>query len=102
MSDERLEELLAGAILGWKVGPNRFMKSGRSWIPRWRFNPLGSLEDAFLLLHEADAAYKLTVDTAGAFNAEVRIGDRLGIATGNPKPRTITIAIARALGLEVA
>jgi hypothetical protein len=101
MSDDRLKEELALRLLGWRAGPDRFMKSGRSWIPKWRFKPFTRLEDAFLLLDGVDGTYVLSIDADGGFGAEVRIGERTGKASGEPKARAITLAIARSLGLEV-
>ncbi len=100
MNDERLTEKLAAQVLGWKATPDRFIKSGRSWIPRWRFRPLTELADAFRLLDQAAAHYTLT-GTCSTFAAEVQIESRRGKAVGEQKARTITVAVARALGLEV-
>jgi hypothetical protein len=86
--------------MGWKVAPDRFIKSGRSWIPRWRFRPLAEIADAFRLLDHAAAHYTLTRDCS-AFAAEVQIGSCRGKAVGEHKARTITLAVARALRLEV-
>jgi hypothetical protein len=91
---------LAERLLGWRAAPDRFMKSGRSWIPKWRFNPFDSINDAFLLLDGAGATYTLAVGADGIFTAEVRFGGRCGTATGTPHARTITLAIARAAGIE--
>jgi len=101
MTRGALTALLAEQVLGWRAVPNRFIKDGRSWIPRWRFNPMENLEDAFLLLDRTGGAYTLALDPEGGFTAEVRIGDRVGRAFGNPKARTITFAVAQALGIEV-
>jgi hypothetical protein len=101
MDDNRLTEQLAAQILGWKAAPDRFIKSGRSWIPKWRFQPLVDLEDAFQLLDQAAHRYSLTRDRHGIFGASVEIGGCRGKASGEPKARTVTIAIARALGLKV-
>lgn len=100
MNDDRLTEKLAAQVLGWKATPDRFIKSGRSWIPRWRFRPLTELADAFRLLDDAAAHYTLT-GNGTAFAAEVQIESRRGKAVGEQKARTITVAVARALGLEV-
>jgi len=81
--------------------PDRFIKSGRSWIPRWRFKPLVRLEDAFLLLDRAGGTYVLSVGSDGVFTAEVRVGERIGKASGEPQARVITIALAAPLGLEL-
>lgn len=100
MNDELLTDKLAAQVLGWKATPDRFIKSGRSWIPRWRFRPLKVLGDAFLLLDHAAAHYTLT-GTRTNFAAEVQIESHRGEAVGEHKARTITVAVARALRLEV-
>jgi len=97
---DQLTAILATRVMGWKVGPDRFIKAGRAWLPKWRFNPFDRLDDAFLLLDRTGGFYALTVDPAGIFTAEVRIGDRTGKAAGDPKPRTTTLAVVRALDLE--
>jgi hypothetical protein len=90
---------LAERILGWKVCPDRFIKSGRTWIPKHRFRPLARLEEAFLLLDRTAGSYTLS-SVRGLFTAEVRVGNRTGKATGEPKAKTITLALAQALGIE--
>jgi hypothetical protein len=99
MTDEQLTAILAERVMGWKAMPDRFIKSGRSWIPRWRFRPLAELADAFRLLEAADR-YTLTRNCS-TFAAEVHIESCRGKAAGKHKARTITLAVARALRLEV-
>jgi hypothetical protein len=99
--EDRLKEELASRLLGWKAAPDRFLKSGRGWIPKWRFNPFTHLEDAFLLLDRAGGTYVLSVGSDGIFSAEVQIGEQIGKASGEPKALAITLALARSLGLEV-
>lgn len=102
MSDDRLKEELALQLLGWKVAPDRFLKSGRSWIPKWRFNPLEKLDDAFLLLdHTRLSRYAISKSADDGFHVEIEIDGKIGKAVGEPKSRTITLALARSLGLEV-
>jgi hypothetical protein len=101
MNDDRLTEALAERVLGWKVAPGRFIKSGRTWMPRWRFAPLKNLEHAFALLDQAADTCTLAITKSGTFSAEVRVGGRIGKASGEPKARTITVALARALGIAV-
>lgn len=100
LNDQRVIDQLARQVMGWKVAPDRFVKSNRGWIPRWRFRPLTELADAFLLLDQAAHQYTLRHD-GRTFTAEVRTDTSRGIASGEQKPRTITLAVARALGLEV-
>jgi hypothetical protein len=99
VNDDRLTDQLALRVMGWKVAPDRFVNSGRSWIPRWRFRPLEELADAFQLLDCAADHYVLKRD-GRSFTAEIRTGSRRGTASGELKARTITLAVARALGLE--
>lgn len=100
MTDDRLTAILAERIMGWKVCPDRFLKPGRTWIPRSRFRPLARVEHALLLLDRAAGEYALT-SVGGVFTAKVQVGNRTGKATGEPKAKTITLAIAQALGIEV-
>ncbi len=102
MSDERLTTLLAERILSWTAAPDRYLVGNRSWIPRWRFQPLERLEDAFRLLEKAQPEhYSMGAGADGVFSVQVRICGRGGEARHESKPRAITLAIARALGLEV-
>jgi hypothetical protein len=101
MNDERLTEELACHLMGWRLAPDRFMKSGRSWIPRWRFTPLTSLEHAFQLLDRAASKYTLTAVAGVAFTAEVRVRGRMGKVSGLSKAKTISLALAQALELEL-
>jgi hypothetical protein len=100
MNDDRLTEKLAALVLGWKATPDRFIKAGHSWIPRWRFRPLAELADAFLVLDHAADHYILTKNCS-TFAAEVQIDSGWGKAVGAHKARTITLAVARALRLEM-
>lgn len=99
--DDELTANVVEAVLGWRAAPDRFIKPGRSWTPRSRFKPLMRLEDAFLLLHQADCTCVLSVGSDKVFTAEVRVGDRTGKVSGEPKARTITLAICQALGIGV-
>jgi hypothetical protein len=99
MTDERLTDELARA-LGWRKAPGRYLKSGRSWIPESRFRPLLDLRDAFRVLDTASGDYSLLAKPGGVFTAQVRLAGRTGKATGEPKARAISLAVARALGLE--
>jgi hypothetical protein len=102
MNDDRLTECLAIRVMGWRTAPGRFIKAGRGWTPSWKFAPLTNLEDAFALLDNAASTYALRTGRDGMFEAEVHVGGRVGNASGESKARTITLALARAVGLEVA
>jgi hypothetical protein len=98
MSDAKVTDELAAHVMGWKPGPDRFTKSGRNWIPRWRFQPLTDLPDAFQVLDRAADHYTLTRD-GRTFTAEVRSGSGRGTASGELLAKTIALAVARAIGL---
>lgn len=53
MSNDQLTAVLAERVMGWTVSPDRFMMGNREWMPRWRFQPIDKLDDAFRLLEEA-------------------------------------------------
>jgi len=102
VTGERLTALLAQRVMGWTVGPDRFMMGNRGWMPRWRFQPAEKLEDAFRLLDEAaPQEYSIRGDDTGSIHVRVRINGNAGEASGTSKPLTITQAIARAAGIEV-
>jgi hypothetical protein len=100
-SGDRLTDELACLVMRWKVAPGRFIKAGRIWIPRWRFQPLKCLEDAFQLLKMARAALVLRSAGDGNFSAQVRVGSRTGRASSGSGAASITMAIARAVGLDL-
>ena len=102
MTSENLAALLAKRVMGWGVGPDRFLIGNRGWMPRWRFQPTEKLPDALRLLEKAaPEEYNMRGDSEGSVQVHVRIGDTTGEACGTSKPRAITWAIARALGIEV-
>src|SRR5450755_4021469 len=101
MTDERLTALLAERVMGWSIGPDRFMTGNRSWIARWRFQPTEKLADALRLREvAAPEEYSLRGDSEGNSQVHVRIGRATGEACSVSKPRAITCAIARAVGIE--
>ena len=101
MNDEMLTGELVALVMGWRPTPDRFIKSGRSWIPRWRFAPLTNVEHALQLLDRAANTYTLTGVAGGSFTAEVHIPGRVGRASGRSKAKTISFALAQAIGLEL-
>ena|ERR1017187_5428528 len=99
-SDDKLTAHLAQHVMGWKIAPDRFIKPGRSWCPRWHFQPFEDLADAFQLLHRAADKFTLTGGRS-VFTAVVQVGGCPGEATGEQMARTIATAICRALGEHV-
>ena len=102
MTSEQLTAILAERVMGWTVVPERFITGNRRWLPRWRFQPLANLRDAFRLLERAAATYTLTATANGTFTAHVSVGDRTRSASGKSKAATITVAAARAIGIDVS
>src|ERR1700722_2688782 len=102
MTDERLTSELAVRGMGWRLAPGRYIKTHRSWLPLWKFRPLSDIRDAFRLLDYLTDDYFLRATPTRAFSAEVRLNGRVGRAFGEPMARIISLAIARAMALDVA
>jgi hypothetical protein len=101
MTVEQLTAILAERVMRWAVAPDRFLMGNRRWQPRWRWQPANNLDDAFRLLEKAAPQEYSMGDHGRGFWVRVRIGSTVGEARDVSKPRAITIALARALGLEV-
>jgi hypothetical protein len=102
MTDEILTTILAQRVMGWTVGPDRFLLGDRRWMPRWRFQPTTRVIDAFRLLDRLAAPEYWVVELSrGGFRARVRVRDVGGEAINSSKARALTLAIARAIGIEV-
>jgi len=101
MTSVTLTNLVAERVMGWSVGPDRFMMGNRRWIPAWRFQPTERIEDAFRVLDAADPdEYRIDSCRGGSFTVKVRIAGGVGEASEMEKARAITHAVARAIGLE--
>ena len=100
MTDERLADELVRRALGWRPAPDRYVKPGRSWIPRSRFRPFDDVRDALRLLDAVTTDYSLIAVPGGVFTAHIRLAGRTGKAAGEPKARTICLALADVLGIE--
>ena len=102
MTPDQLTAILAERVMGWRVGPDRFLMGNRRWLPRWRFQPTENLEDANCLLERvAPQEYSISRAQDGRFCVKVGIAAATGEARESPQAKAITIAIARALGIEV-
>jgi hypothetical protein len=102
VTDDQVAAILAERVMGWRVGPERFMMGGRRWLPRWRFQPATRLEDAFRLLERAaPQEYAMGAAENGGFWARVRIAGTTGEARESSQAQAMTLAIARAVGLNV-
>lgn len=101
MTNDQLTAVLAERIMGWTVGPDRFLFGHRQWISRSRFQPLGRIQDAFRLLGASASDFVLSKTAGGMFTATIRIGERTCTASGQSGAATIAVAVARAIGIDV-
>jgi hypothetical protein len=102
INDDRLTDQLACQIMRWKVAPGRFLTGDRGWMPRWRFQPLTNVEDALKLVNTAGATLVLTISADGSCAAAATKAERTGRASCASVATSITVAISRAIGLEVS
>jgi hypothetical protein len=102
VTDERLTDFLAERVMGWTVGPDRFMTGQRGWMPRWRFQPLERVPDAMRLLEAAASKrYDFRTEDDGLLLVRVKIAGNTGRARDRSKARALTLAIANALRIDV-
>ena len=101
MTSDHLTALLAACVMGWGVGPDRFLMGNRGWLPRWRFQPTERVDDAYRLLERA-APQEYSMDRAqdGRFWVKVCIAGATGEAQESTQARAVTFAVARAIGLD--
>ena len=102
MTTTRLTEILAERVLGWGVGPERFLMGNGKWLSRWKFQPAERIEDAMRLLESA-APQEFTIqgDQTGITRVSVLIAGTEGKAGEASLPLAITHAIARAIGIQI-
>jgi hypothetical protein len=102
VSTEQLTAILAQRVMGWRVGPDRFLMGDRRWQPRWRFRPLERSPDAIRLLEAAaPQLYTIQENKNGVVSVRVQIEGTTGEAQERSKARAIVLAIARALQMPV-
>ncbi len=101
MTRPRLTEELAKRVMGWRVSPDRFLTGDRGWIRRWRFQPTEHIAEALqLLTGAAPEEYEILADKRGQFNVQILIAGRTGRAVERLLPLAITLAVARAIGIN--
>jgi hypothetical protein len=101
MTSQHLTAILAERVMGWGVGPDRFLTGNRGWMSRWRFQPTEKIADALRLLERlAPQEYTIGAAADGGFWATVRVASTSGEAHESSQARALTFAIARAIGLE--
>ena len=102
MTSQMLTKLVAERVMNWTATPNRFMLGDRKWTPKWRFQPCEIFEHAVQLLDAArPTTYSFGTDETGCSWARVEIDGVLGEGRNRSKPRAVTLAVARAVGIDV-
>lgn len=101
MTDRDLTDLIACGVLAWTVGPDRYVMSARRWAPRWRFQPLVRIEDAFKALSSVGNSYLIERHATGEVSVTVFTDSGSGASTSRSVPRAISIATARAVGIDI-
>lgn len=102
ITSEGLTAILAERVMGWGVGPDRFLMGNRRWMPRWRFRPLDRLSDAIRLLEAAaPERYTMRAEKDCLVTVRVQIAGSTGQACERSKPRAVALAIANALQIPV-
>ena len=99
MTEPCIADELARRVLGWRPARDRYVKPGRSWVPRSRFRPFSDIRDAFRLLDAVTRHYSLIASPSGDFTVEVLVSGRIGRATAKHKARAICFAVAHAVGI---
>jgi hypothetical protein len=101
MTSNQLTAILAERVMGWEARPDRFLWANRGWIPRWKFQPMAKVGDAFRLLEQfAPEECMMRTTPEGNFFVTLKAAGTLGEAINASKSGAITLAIAQALGIE--
>ncbi len=101
MTDRELTDVIACRVLGWTVCRDRYIISARRWAPRWRFQPLERVEDAFKGLNSVANSYLIERRTSEENSVAVFTETGAGSSSSSSLPRAISIATARAVGIDV-
>jgi hypothetical protein len=100
LADSALVDQLAQQVLHWRVGPDRYLTQNRSWLPRWKFDPLNRLDQAFRLLDAAAPSRYGISFSNGRFHVEVEVKGIIGRASDTSRTRAIVTALGRSLKLK--
>lgn len=98
-----LTDQLAVQVMGWGLAQDRYVLGQRRWLPRWRFQPLHRVEDAFRLLQKADPQqFTMQRNARGITQIKLCLNGKKGEARSSSTACAVTLAIARALALEAS
>ncbi len=100
MSDEQLTTELAVQAMQWRLAAGRYLKPEGGWVSRSGFRPLVDVKDAFRALEAVTSDYSILAKPGKGITVEVRLRGKTGKASGKLKARTISFALAHALGIE--
>ena len=101
MTDERLTSILAERVMGWRVGPDRYITVDRQWIKRERFQPARSLDAALRLVNALQPiSYNVGGSQSGCW-ARIQTAAGTWEATAHSMSLALCLAIARAQGIDV-
>jgi hypothetical protein len=102
MTLDQLTAVLAERVMGWTVGPERFLMGNGKWLSRWKFQPAEKVEDALRLLESAaPQEFAIQGDQTGITRVRVRIAGAVGETAEVSLPLAITHAVARAIGIQI-
>jgi hypothetical protein len=101
VTDQRLTDELALKVLGWRPAPDRYLKPGRSWTPRAKFQPLKSIDDAFRLLERVTGNYLITKGLDQEVLVEIRLKNRVERSVGRNTARAVCFAVAKVVGIDL-
>jgi hypothetical protein len=99
VSDEHLTSELAVRAMRCRRAPCRYLKPDGGWTSRSGFRPLVDVKDALKALDTTTKDYSL-VAKQGVITVEVRLPERTGQATGKCQGLTISLALAKAHGID--
>lgn len=100
MSDEQLTSALVERAMRWRLAPGRYLKPGGGWTSRSGFRPLVDVRDALQALEAVTGDYSILAKPGEGITVAVRISGLTGKAAGKSKARTISLALALALGID--
>jgi hypothetical protein len=100
MSDEQLTTELAVRAMHWRLAAGRYLKPEGGWTSRSGFRPFKDIKDAFRALDAVTSDYSIIATPGEGIAVTVQVSGRIGRASGKPRARTISSALAMALGID--
>jgi len=102
MTAANLTSFVAERVMGWTVGPDRFLTANRGWLRRSAFQPTERLQDAHRVLNAVTPSdFSMGGGIGKLAWAHVRVGDKSGRSSHQSLPIAICLATLRALGIDI-